>query len=168
MNVELLHVSLKKGDEPLVSGHQNNDYAAVSIIIVEESIVIEKRASSSIDPWSGQYCLPGGKYELEDSTLKKTAMRETLEETGIDLGDQEYFGFFGPYSPLNRPNMRVYSYVFRLDHKPDFKKSDEIDSIFLVQLGKFNSKGKEFVFDDVRIWGLTARILSKFCEILGL
>ncbi|MEL9914603.1 MAG: CoA pyrophosphatase [Thermoplasmatales archaeon] len=167
MNLNKLRGLLQKESEPIVLMNGASEYAAVALVIVGEDIVIEKRASSDIDPWSAQYSLPGGKFEVYDITLRNTAIRETMEETGIDLKNQEYFGFFGPDSPLNKPSMKVYAYVFRIAYEPKFKKSDEIDSVFTLPLSNFNSRDVEFNFGGIRIWGLTARIISKFCEMLG-
>ncbi|MEM0138657.1 MAG: CoA pyrophosphatase [Thermoplasmatales archaeon] len=167
MNLDKLHQVLQKENEPVVLMNGRREYAAVAVVIVGEDIVLEKRASSDIDPWSAQYSLPGGKFEVCDITLRNTAIRETMEETGIDLKNQEYFGFFGPDSPLNRPSMKVYTYVFRTDYEPEFEKSGEIDLVFTVPLGNFNSRDVEFNFSGIRIWGLTARIISKLCELLG-
>ena len=49
-------------------------------------ILLIQRAVREGDPWSGQIALPGGRWSAEDATLQDTAVRETLEETGIDLG----------------------------------------------------------------------------------
>jgi len=64
--------------------------AAVALIIRagEEGapeLLFIKRAEYPADPWSGQVAFPGGREEAGDPTLTDTAIRETREETGIDL-----------------------------------------------------------------------------------
>src|ERR687886_382936 len=64
--------------------------AAVALILrAGEQGVIEllmiKRAAFEGDPWSGHIALPGGRQEPGDASLQDTAIRETWEETGIDL-----------------------------------------------------------------------------------
>ena len=44
-----------------------------------------KRAEYPADPWSGQIAFPGGREEPTDGELIQTAVRETREETGLDL-----------------------------------------------------------------------------------
>ena len=58
-----------------------------------------KRAEKSTDPWSGQTALPGGKCDPKDQDMKATVVRETLEETGINL--LEGYQFLGVMDPVN-------------------------------------------------------------------
>ncbi|KAK3255750.1 hypothetical protein CYMTET_35083, partial [Cymbomonas tetramitiformis] len=50
----------------------------------EVELLLLKRASRTGDPWSGNVCLPGGHVEPKE-TLVQAAIRETKEETGLDL-----------------------------------------------------------------------------------
>ncbi len=74
--------------------------AAVALILYEgtggggggvEGLFI-KRAQQAGDPWSGQIALPGGRREPADADLLATAVRETREETGIELTGVEQLG----------------------------------------------------------------------------
>ncbi|CAG8980628.1 hypothetical protein HYALB_00012815 [Hymenoscyphus albidus] len=49
-----------------------------------EAIFI-KRASREGDRWTGHVALPGGKRDVEDADDQAVAVRETLEEIGLDL-----------------------------------------------------------------------------------
>lgn len=49
-----------------------------------------KRVTRSGDRWSGDVALPGGKAELEDESGQYTAMRETWEEVGLDLAEDQW------------------------------------------------------------------------------
>ncbi len=51
-------------------------------------LLLIRRAELERDPWSGHVACPGGRMEPSDPDLTATAVRETLEETGIDLGRQ--------------------------------------------------------------------------------
>lgn len=63
--------------------------AAVAMILREHSgqveVLVIRRAERPGDRWSGQAALPGGKVDAEDASIDDTAMRETLEEVGLDL-----------------------------------------------------------------------------------
>ncbi len=62
--------------------------AAVAAIMAPEntpSILVLKRNENPQDPWSGQYALPGGRRDQEDTDLLATCRREAYEESGIKL-----------------------------------------------------------------------------------
>jgi 8-oxo-dGTP pyrophosphatase MutT (NUDIX family) len=52
----------------------------------DPEILFIKRAARIGDKWNGHVALPGGKRDPEDDDDAVTAMREALEEVGIDLG----------------------------------------------------------------------------------
>jgi 8-oxo-dGTP pyrophosphatase MutT (NUDIX family) len=76
------------GDGPAIQAGELQQ-AAVAMILRSNrgaaEMLIIKRALRSGDHWSGNLALPGGRRQLEDSTLLDTAIRETAEEVGIDL-----------------------------------------------------------------------------------
>src|SRR4249920_1192032 len=62
--------------------------AAVAVILRDTpsgfEVLFIRRAEHEGDPWSGQMGFPGGRAEPGED-LAATAVRETREETGIDL-----------------------------------------------------------------------------------
>ncbi|KAJ4369918.1 hypothetical protein N0V83_005682 [Neocucurbitaria cava] len=52
----------------------------------DPEVLFIKRATRVGDKWNGHVALPGGKRDPEDDDDAVTAMREALEEVGIDLG----------------------------------------------------------------------------------
>ncbi|EOD03685.1 hypothetical protein EMIHUDRAFT_224375 [Emiliania huxleyi CCMP1516] len=51
-----------------------------------EQVLFIRRAVNPRDPWSGNVALPGGRQDAADGgDDEATAIRETLEETGLDL-----------------------------------------------------------------------------------
>ena len=52
----------------------------------DPELLFIKRATRVGDKWTGHVALPGGKRDPEDGDDQVTAMREAMEEVGIDLG----------------------------------------------------------------------------------
>ncbi len=162
--------------------------AAVALILIEraglEALFI-KRAVRTGDPWSGQVAFPGGRHEPADADLRVTAIRETREETGVDLAGADPLGVLDDLYPRTPtlPPVRVRPYVFALTGAPRLTPSDEVDRAFWVPLSRLSEpavrrevklllRGEERVFpaydlgEDV-IWGMTERILTPFLELIG-
>src|SRR6188474_2261646 len=50
------------------------------------------RRTTALRRHSGQISLPGGRYDVEDGSLLRTALRETEEELGVDPADLTIWG----------------------------------------------------------------------------
>jgi 8-oxo-dGTP pyrophosphatase MutT (NUDIX family) len=141
-------------------------------------ILFVKRAEKSTDPWSGQTAFPGGKRDPEDRDLKETVVRETLEETGMNL--REGCRFLGEMEPLRstqRPEMKILPFVVLQEQEHDIKLNEELSEYFWVSLkelvqreGSFKCSYQEhpaYVIKNNIIWGLTYRILQKLLLLLS-
>lgn len=153
--------------------------AAVSIILLrfesEVYLLIVKRVESSRDPWSGHFALPGGKRETCDRDLLETAIRETAEETGIDLKKGIFLGVAEPEKPSLNPSISILPFAFLLKDKPVIRLNKrELESYVWIPINLLlksekiieieSKKQPAFVVKDVVIWGITYRILKKVFE----
>jgi len=55
----------------------------------DPEVLFIKRAARPGDRWTSHVALPGGKRDPEDADDKATAIRETMEEVGIDLSNEQ-------------------------------------------------------------------------------
>ncbi|MCK4884826.1 CoA pyrophosphatase, partial [Candidatus Bathyarchaeota archaeon] len=98
-------------------------------------VLLVKRAEKSSDPWSGQTALPGGKRNPEDRNLKETLVRETSEETGINLHEGcRFLGAMEPLRSTRRPEMKVLPFVVLLEKEQAIKLSEELTEYFWTPL----------------------------------
>lgn len=143
-----------------------------------------KRAEYEGDPWSGQIAFPGGRMEAGDASLVETAIRETREETGIDLTSEGMM--IGTLDDLRPRTARLPAIVVRpclalLDRDEPLDLSREVALAFwlpLAALARTESWHDDTVFasgiqinarvfrhEEHVIWGMTERILA---QLLGL
>lgn len=167
--------------------------AAVALILYEgtggggggvEALFI-KRAQQAGDPWSGQIALPGGRREPADADLLATAVRETREETGIELTGVEQLGALDDLYPRTPtlPPVVVRPYVFVVGARPALVPDVEVERAFWVPLRRLGEpgvrreltltiRGVERTFpayqlgDDV-LWGMTERIITPFVDLVS-
>jgi 8-oxo-dGTP pyrophosphatase MutT (NUDIX family) len=148
-------------------------------------ILLMTRAERDGDRWSGHVSMPGGKQEDGDLDLLATAVRETREETGIDLTRADVLGRLGAVRAIAKGKvlpMTITTYVFHLpedqpivlspeaaDHfwfPLDRAATGELDSRYDYRLGPLHLDLPCWRWEGRCVWGLTHQMLSKLLEIL--
>jgi 8-oxo-dGTP pyrophosphatase MutT (NUDIX family) len=153
-------------------------------------LLMIRRADRDGDPWSGQVALPGGRAAQQDASLVHTALRETWEETGLDL--QAHGRILGTLDELRPrtatlPPIIVTPVVVALaEHRgapPPLVLSDEVADAFWVPLDRLRDPAASressvhvrgatwrvpaFVLGEHVVWGMTERILRQLLSRLG-
>jgi 8-oxo-dGTP pyrophosphatase MutT (NUDIX family) len=165
--------------------------AAVAILIRlgrdnQPELLFIRRAEYAGDPWSGHIAFPGGREERGDESLLDTAMRETFEETGIDLrGRAELLGVLHDLSPKTvlLPAVVVRPYVFVVGEIPELVLSSEVAGSFwvpltalldrsvwkstMVRAGEVEMSRLAFHHEGNIVWGMTEKILSDLLELIS-
>lgn len=150
----------------------------------ELEVLLIKRADYAGDPWSGQVAFPGGRHEPGDSSLEATAVRETFEETGVDLAaDGAALGTLDEIYPRTPvlPPIVVRPYVFALWRAVELTLSHEVAAAFWIPLSRLRDPealvettivvhGVErrvscFRHQEHVVWGLTERILRQLVAL---
>src|ERR1043166_849284 len=162
--------------------------AAVSVILHDGDDGIETlfihRAVRAGDTWSGQIAFPGGRREPTDPDLLTTAIRETLEEVGVDLSRAERLGVLDDLYPRTPvlPPVLVRPFVFALTARPTITLSQEVQDAFWVSFRALAGPGVrgEIVVDHPgiprrvlpsntlgkhTIWGMSERILTPLISL---
>lgn len=165
--------------------------AAVAILIRngegdQPEMFFIQRAEYEGDPWSGHIAFPGGREEPEDESLFETALRETFEETGIDLRDRsELLGVLDDLRPrtVRLPAVVVRPFVFLVSDVAEPVLSSEVAGAFWVPLSILLDRSvwrdarvkagdaeiSRFAFhhEGYVVWGMTEKILSGLLGLLG-
>ena len=166
-------------------------YAAIALVlrasgVGEPELLMIKRAEAERDPWSGHIACPGGRMERADRDLEQTAIRETWEETGVDL--ERHGRILGtlddirPRSP-HLPPLIIRPFVAIAEPTVAVVVSNEVAEAFWVPLSAIREttawgraivrvrgvgEREEDVFrhGQFTVWGLTHRALTQFVELL--
>src|SRR5438105_6871550 len=112
--------------------------ASVAVILHDgdeglEALFIH-RAVRAGDTWSGQIAFPGGRRDPGDADLLATAIRETMEEVGVDLSSAERLGVLDDLYPRTPvlPPVVVRPFVFALTARPPIRVSRAAQSAFWI------------------------------------
>lgn len=149
-------------------------------------LLLIRRAEREGDPWSGQIALPGGRWSPNDESLLHTALRETWEETGVDLAAGGLvLGTLDELRPRTAalPAIIVTPVVVALEAPVSLLLSDEVAEAFWVPLDLLRApetsresqvrvrgatwKVPSFVVHEHVVWGMTERILRQLLSRLG-
>ena len=186
---ELLHEALRSREPDRVDAPVSTR-AAVAAVLREGTDGLEllfmKRAEQEGDPWSGHISFPGGRAEPGDDTLLQTALRETLEETGIDLArDGVLLGRLDEIQAMARGqpvDLSITPFVFRLGGLVEVTPNHEVVSLHWLQLGRLLASEHRSTLElrraglrlelpclrvaNLVIWGLTYRMFDNLRELV--
>ena len=132
---------------------------------------------------SGQISFPGGKKDKTDTSIVKTALRETEEEFGIPASEIQVLGALTRlYIPVSK--FEVHPFVGFLSKIPEYK-IDKTEVVYTIEVtveellnpqisrkkpytsGKYSGEIPYFDVDNNHIWGATAMILSEFLDVVA-
>jgi 8-oxo-dGTP pyrophosphatase MutT (NUDIX family) len=152
----------------------------------EPELLMIKRAEAEGDPWSGHVACPGGRMEPEDHDLAVTAVRETLEETGVDIArDGRLLGHLDDLSPRTPtlPPIVIRPYVALVRAEVEIVPSREVAAAFWVSVSALREQTawgtgpvsvggtprevSIFRHGEYTVWGLTERVLRQFLTYIG-
>ena len=143
-------------------------------------IMIKRAVDDSVH--SGQIAFPGGKAEMEDVTLKHTALRETYEEIGIEPSKVEIVGKLTDlYIPPS--NFMVSPFVGILKEAPRFITNHEVERVLVIPLAELMNPVNRvektiivrrlplqvpcYTLDREIVWGASSMMLAELLEVLN-
>lgn len=168
----------------------NHTHAAVALLLRQcrhgVEILFILRAEFAGDPWSGNIAFPGGHIEADDDTARTAAERETLEELGIDLQQEEFLGRLDDVAGAHLPVI-VSCFAYVVAATTPIIANQEINEAFWVPLAEVANperqrlhhvmfRGEELKRPAVDLlgpgrtvlWGITYRLVSHFLQLVGI
>lgn len=177
---------------PVITPHEPRARAAVAMVLAPEdegaSLLLIKRAEHPHDPWSGHMAFPGGRHDPDDEHLLETALRETREEVGLDLGRHgrlvTRLDDLTAVAGGRNLDMVISPFLFLVDSAlPTRIDPSEVAAALWVPMRhfrdsefhgsiRFEREGAQMDFPafhvgDHRVWGLTYRMIRGFLEAIG-
>ncbi len=168
-----------------------NRRAAVALILREgergPEVLFIERATRDGDPWSGHMAFPGGRLEDGDPHLRAAAVRETLEEVGVDLADAEILGQLDDMEGHHAADTRmlISAFAFLVRGTPDVSPNHEVRQAFWFPVGDLLDPDRHVDYPMERfgvgsypgilvglpdrhvVWGLTYKFLEVFLHTIG-
>jgi len=179
------HVPSELSEESLIK-------ASVAVILRDAEqgteFLLMQRAKHNNDPWSGQMSFPGGKIDPQDDSAKAAAIRESYEEVGVRLTEEDYVGRLddvygfkidGVYS------VHVACFVFKVNRTLSLRANHEVAELVWLPISYLENpdnshdhyhsqtpslKMPAVLIDknkDQILWGLTLRLLSMLYGLVG-
>ncbi len=158
--------------------------AAVLIPVLgePEPTLIFTLRTDTLPSHKGQISFPGGRIDPDDSTPQEAALREAQEEISLDPQLVRLLGQLDA-TPTFVSGYVITPVVGWLDHKPQLEPNPaEVAAILEVPIADlvdeirrepgFQHDGRSYpteawVWDDNVIWGVTARLVRQFLDLLG-
>jgi 8-oxo-dGTP pyrophosphatase MutT (NUDIX family) len=151
-------------------------------------VLLMQRVERPTDRWSGQISFPGGMAQQDDPDALATAVRETVEEVGLDLNAvATRLGRLDDQVAIARGKrlpMAIAPFVFWMQDDAELTFGPEAQSAFWMPIGpavngdydgikewKMAGMTKKFPAWHVEghiVWGLTHRMLTVLFEVAGL
>lgn len=124
--------------ETIINDRQVKESAILLPLIEMEDklyILFEKRSAFVSQP--GEICFPGGRADKSDQSFEETAVRETIEELGFEVGDINVLGKLGVV--VSHHSSTIHCYVGFVHWRDVYHKRynpDEVEEIMLVDIDK--------------------------------
>lgn len=153
---------------------------AITSSMLNPEVILTLRAKT-MSTHSGQVAFPGGRWELQDSSLVDTAIRESQEEIALLPSHVEVKGRLRERQSLH--GLTVYPFVAQVPHDVELVADPvETETVFRVPLRFFleseparidkverqdvRYQMPAWYFENYEIWGLTAYFLQDMLTLM--
>ena len=159
-------------------------FAPTSVIALfgfnqEVTLLFIQKADTKGYAWANQMAFPGGHCDPRDKSRLDTALRELEEEMNISRNRVEVIGSLGHFQTINNRDIKAFAGIWDQKNKITYDPV-EISRVFEIPVRKLINihlqKGYNkirpgiydltYPYEDVLIWGVTAKIVFHLIQIL--
>ena len=179
MELDAIRSVLSSSIDPAL---ETTDYRLASVLVViygQKPIVVMTEKPKHMKFHAGEISFPGGKLDPDDSNLLETALRETREEIGLKITQDQVIGQLKPVVTLNS-GFLILPFVAVTENIPPLSANSEVEEIFHISLDhilKTMARDPDpshnviqemytFEYQSKIVWGASARILKQIQECL--
>jgi len=173
---------LEKGNKPGMPDDPSYQSASVFLLLFDHMntcILAILKSDNEGYPWANQVALPGGHVDKEDSSHVDAAFRELEEELNITRHQIEFIGSMGHFQTIKKRDIEVFIGWWQ-NMEPVRYDSKEISRVLEIPIKTLLQTHRErnyqgrmpdvnellYPYGEVVIWGVTARILHHFIEMI--
>ena len=185
LNLCFLKRLLRAADPPGPFYTERDHRTAVFLLIYEKNrtphVLGILKADTPGYAWRNQVALPGEHIDATDASPLEGALRELAEEIGISRNQGEFVGSLGHFQTILQKDIEVFIGIWGGRTQTICFDPNEISKILEIPVATLLkthvSKGfcgripdmAELIypFEDMIIWGVTARIFHFFLELLA-
>jgi peroxisomal coenzyme A diphosphatase NUDT7 len=177
-----IRAAVKEGRHPVPPAPGRFQPTGVMILLMPESeikLLFILKADVAGYPWANQMAFPGGHKDKKDNTTQDTALRELFEELRIKKENVEVIGSLGHFQTINNKDIEacigIWNMKDEICHDPsEIAKVYKIPLQHLINIHKekgFHKNSPNYMYltypyEDVVIWGVTAKIVHHLLETL--
>lgn len=145
---------------------------------VSDSLILTQR-SEHLRAHPGEICFPGGRWEVGDKNFYATAQREVYEELGITanritlikelaiektISGVEIYPWFATITSVHPYSLNTEEVVRLIAVPMSLVQDAQNYRDFSIEYENHLLKSCEFIFNENRIWGATARIMRQLVQ----
>lgn len=154
----------------------------IPLVAADDPLMVFTQRTESVRSHKGQISFPGGAIDRTDPSPQHAALRETQEEIGLDPHQVRVLGELDNV-PTFVSGYVIAPFVGWLDEQPTLTPNPaEVAEVLQVPVSEINEsiraepgfrhQGRSFpteawIWRDKVIWGVTARLLRMFLDLLA-
>jgi 8-oxo-dGTP pyrophosphatase MutT (NUDIX family) len=163
---------------------EDGRYQSTSVFLlvfdkVNPHVLAIQKADTEGYPWRNQVALPGGHIDPEDISAMDAGFRELKEELDISRDHVDYVGSLGHFQTINHKDIQVFvglwdgnGIIRHNTHEISRTLKIPLETLVNIHTAQgYHGRTPDvftllYPYQDVTIWGVTAKILHHFIEVI--